>query len=350
MQEDNRQNHQSGDITLKELILKVREYFMEVLKYWWLIGLMCFITTSYFLYNHYKHVPLYNAELRFIVEGQGGSGGGLTSLLGSFGIKKGGKTNPYKILEVGKSSKLFKTIIFSKFSGDTTIANQLMKEYDLINKWSEQSVKYENFHFENDSMNRAIEKRVFKKLKRIVWGSPQNEALLKYYLDEEKGIYSIKSETVDEELSIALTNTFYNSIKQFFEDEVFENQKRSAEILSRKADSLKTVRTNKVYELARFEDRNHNILNRENMSRKTILMHEIQALALAYSELKKNHEMSDINLKNWQPFFIEIDRPFAPLPISGSSLIRNLVYGVLVGLFFGVLIIVFRKIYKEVMS
>lgn len=347
------QEHQYDDeITLKELILKVQEYIREVIKNWWLVALFCVFATGFFLYKHFTHVPEYTAELRFVVEGQGGVSGGLGGLLGTFGIKKGGSVNPYKILEVGKSNKLFEDIAFSTFEADTTIADKLLAEYDLVEKWSKKNEKYKDFRFVGDKMERPIEKKVFKNLRGMVWGSPENNknALSKLSLDEEKGIYSMNTSTTDESLSITMTNRFYQGIKQFFEDEIFENQKRSAEILAAKADSINNLRTSKIYQLARFEDKNRGLIYKENQSRRAVLTQEIQALGMAYAELIKNYEMTDVNLKDLQPLFMEIDRPFSPLKSSESSLLKNLILGLFLGGFFGSGVIVIRKIFKDIME
>lgn len=352
MQENTPHVHHDDEITLKELILKIQEYFREFLRSWWIIGLVCLCTTTFFLYGHFTHIPTYNAELRFVVEGQRGGGGGLSAILGSFGIKKGGKLNPYKIIEVGKSNKLFEDIIFTKYSGDTTVAEKILIEYNLVNKWSANDEDYQGFYFMNDAMERPIEKRVFKRLRNLVWGGSNNgeNAISRLTLDEEKGIYTLSTVSTSEKLGVILTNRFYQGIKLFFEEAIFENQKRSGEILAAKADSLNNLRMDKIYQLARFEDRNNGLMFKENSTKAAILRQDIQALAMTYAEVVKNYEMTDVNLKDLQPLFMEIDRPFSPIVPSHSSLLKNLILGLLLGGFLGIMLVTIRKIYKEVMN
>lgn len=351
MKENTRQVYYEDEVTLKELILKIQEYLREVVRNWKIIGLACLFTTMFFIYKHFTFIPTYNAELRFVVEGQGG-GGGLSSILGSFGIKKVGKVNPYKIIEVGKSSKLFEDVIFTKYSGDTTIADKILTEYDLVNKWSAKNEKYRGGHFINDTMKRHIEKSVFKRLHTLVWGGPNNtkNALSKLTLDEERGIYTLSTKSTSEKLGIVLTNRFYQGIKLFFEEAIFENQKRSGVILAAKADSLNNLRMEKIYQLARFEDRNNGLILKENSTKVAILSQEIQALGMTYAEVVKNYEMTDVNLKDLQPLFMEIDRPFSPIAPSHSSLLKNLILGLLLGGFLGIMLVTIRKIYSEVMN
>lgn len=341
--------YREDEITLKELILKIQEYGREVVKNWFLIGLIILPVLGFFMYKHYTHVPKYEAELRFVVEGQGGSGGGLSSLLGTFGIKKGGQANPYKILEVGRSSKIFEKVIFERIQ-EATFAERLLREFELLEKWSKINPNYVNFRFSDKTPKTLMEKSVFKKLKSLVWGGEKTKGLCSFSLNEDNGIYSIRCITPNDELSTGLTNSFYDRIKLFFEDEVFQNQKKSAEILAIKSDSINSLKNQKVYQLARFEDRNIGLISKETSTRKIILKQEIQALAMAYGELIKNYEMTDVNLQDLQPLFMEIDRPYLPIRPSNSSLLRNLVLGLFLGLFFGGSFVVLRKIYNDIMK
>lgn len=352
MQENTPNAHHNEDITLKELILKIQEYGRELIRNWFLIGLITLPVLGYFVYKHINFIPTYRAELRFVVEGQGGGGGGLSSILGSFGVKKGGNLNPNKILEIGKSNKLFESIVFKTYAGDTTLADRLVDEYYLLNRISKEKEDGLELNFEHYMLQSIQDKRTYKKLKKLVWGMPgkRDEALSIFSFDEEKGIYSLNTRATDEKLSIFLTEEVYKGIKNFFEEEMFENQKKSAEILSSKMDSIDKQKRSKAYELARFEDRNKGLLFSENGVRRKLLNQEIQALNIAYSELLRNYEMTDINLRNWQPLFMKIDSPFSPLPKKSSSLIINMIYGIICGIFIGILIVLFRRIFKDIMN
>ena len=65
----------SDEISLKELILKIQEYWKEIWKNWLLIGLITIPFIVLFVFKSLTHIPTYDAEVRFIVEGEGNSGG-----------------------------------------------------------------------------------------------------------------------------------------------------------------------------------------------------------------------------------------------------------------------------------
>lgn len=341
----------SDEVTLKEIILKVQEYIREIKANLWVLLLFVIPAVAFFLYSHFTHIPEYKAELRFVVEGQSGVRSGLGGVLGSIGINSGTTTNPYKILEVGKSSTIFEKVAFADLS-DQYIANQLLTEYELIEKWSKKSDVYKGFEYKDAFLKTDLDKRVYKKLHKLIWGTPlnQDEALSSFLLDEEKGIFTLSTKSTSEQLSIALTEKLYEGVKSFFEDEIFENQKKSAEILKFKVDSIYTLRGNKIYELAQFMDRNTDLIYNQNSSRIQLLKQEIQTLSSTYAELLKNYEMTDVSLKDIQPLFKELERPFTPIVPSRSSLLRSIIFGLVLGLFLGVIYLMFKKFYRDIMK
>ena len=350
MNESNQSN--TEEITLKELILKFKEYSKEIIKSWWIVGLFCLVTVIGFVYKHSTHIPVYKAELRFVVEGQSGGGGGLGSLLGSFGIAKGGKVNPYKIIEVGKSTNLLIKTLAHNLESEDMIANAILKEYDLTEEWSRKNPDFKSFKFQKDVnvSGSLVERSAIKRISTKIWGSKNVEPMTILKLNDETGIYTLSTEAITEELSLGITNRLYDEIKQFFEEEVFRNQKQLADILTMKADSINVLNESKIRQIARFEDSNRGVVSNQTMVTKRILTQESMALNVAYAEIMKNKEMTDVNLKDMQPLFMAIDTPFSPISTSTSSILLSIIKGLILGGFLSIFFIILRKIYRDVMS
>tara|TARA_B110000459_G_scaffold116319_1_gene128566 strand:+ start:1676 stop:2737 length:1062 start_codon:yes stop_codon:yes gene_type:complete len=342
----------SDEITLKELILKIREFANEVIKSWWIVAMFCMILVLGFVYKHYNFEPTYKAELRFVVEGQSNGGGGLSSLLGSFGIKKGGKVNPYKIIEVGKSTDILMELLSQNIESEENIANVILSEYDLVNKWSKKNNEFENFRFREkiSSSGSEVERNAIKRLRTIIWGNKKVTPLTNFELEEDTGIYTISTVAKNEQISIWITNTLYRKIKLFFEEEIFLNQKQLADILTMKADSIKTLNESKIRQLAKFEDRNRGVVSNQVLVTSRILAQESSALSFAYAEIIKNKEMTDVNLKDMQPLFMAIDTPFSPIPPTISSALIEVLKGIILGGFIAVIFVLARKIFREAMQ
>ena len=343
----------TDEITAKELIVKIKEFVDEIKSRWIIVFGITAICLAGYMYQHFNHVPKYDVQLRFVVEGQNG-GGGLNSLLGSFGIKKGGKVNPYKIIEVGKSSNILLDVLSQKMTDGEIMANAILKEYDLNEKWGKTNPDFLDFKFVSKvEINKDdLQNSVIRRLRNIIWGTKKskNPPLVAFSLNDETGIYSLESSTLSEGLSLELTEKLYAKIKKFFEDEVFLNQKQLADILTAKADSIRVLNVSKINELAKFEDRNRGTVNNVALVRKKVLSQENIALIAAYAEVMKNKEMTDVNLKDMQPLFMSIDTPYGPLSASKSSLVIAIMKGLVLGLFLSFIIIVFRKIYNDIMS
>lgn len=344
----------NDEITLRELIEKIKEYLSEVIQSFWTLLFFIAIFLGGFMYQHYAHITKYEAELRFVVEGQSGGSGGLSSLLGSIGIKKGGKVNPYKVIEVGKSTDLLIDVLSLNSKEGKLIIDILIDEYKLKEKWSESDPKFSELSFSSGIKidGNELQRKALKRIKKQVWGTEtyDESTIVNFSLDEDTGVYSIKVNSTDEELSLLLAEGIYDKTKSFFEEEVFINQKRLVDILTIKADSIRILNESKLRQIARLEDSNRGPVNKTSSVSSQILMQETYALTSAYSELVKNKEMTDVNMKDQQPLFMAIDIPFSPLNPHNSSLLTMILKGIFIGGFFATLFILIKKIYRDIMS
>ena len=347
----------NDELTLKELILKVQDYIWTIIRNWWIVVIFCAISVGGFLYKHYSSHLLYGATLKYVVEGQSGTGGGIANILGSIGMGKssGGAVNPYKLLEVFQGSELFLKVMSSKMPNGNLIANEILTEYNLIEEWSEVNPEYSGFKFseigELDDTD-ILKQKVIKNLRFHVLGSDvdRSSALTTLALDEEIGIYTLSTGSRSEAISLALTNAFYDEIRFFFEEEVFRDQKQIANILKEKKDSLQAVRNYRIRDLAKFENKNRSVIGKDLLAERTIMTMEQHAINEAYAQVMQNSELTDINSRNQKPLFVAVDRPFKPLSAVGSSLAKKIIIGFAIGIFLSFLFIIIRKMYRDIMS
>lgn len=346
-------SNQENPIVLKDLILLVQEFISYLFKRWYIIFGLMLILGGFFFYKHITSELKYKSELRFVVEGQNGTGGGLGGLLGSIGIRKSGGVSPFKIIEVGRSSSVFLKVISTKMDDGQLLGNKIIDVYELQDAWEKSNSNLKGFYFTDDFLTRETtlkERKAIRTLLKKFWSKDTEVALCSFNLNEEKGIYNITSKTINEDLSYEISTTLYQYIKDFFEEDIFINQKQFTEILTAKADSLKVLRDSKIRQLARFNSKNLGLVNTETSAEITILNSEQAVLNVALSEVVKNKEMADVNLKDIQPLFLAIDSPFKPLPVITSSLMMSLIMGAFIGFMLGVVILCVIKIYKDAMA
>lgn len=346
-----RENSYDNELTIKELILKFQEIVKELKSKWVFLLLFSIPFLVYYVYDHYSHVPEYSAKYTFVVEGQGGGSSGIAGILGSFGIGRSSKVNPYKIIEVGKSDLIFNKIAF-KDKDSNLLVNRIIDVYELRDKWSESNKDFEDFSFKSSKLKSRIEHSAMKRLKTRLWGNKKLEidGLAKFDLNEEMGIYNLEVTTISEELSLDIANYLFEDIKHFFDDEIFENQKKSVSVLKSKLDSLESLVTTKSYTLNSLKDQSHGIFRNENKTGMSVLANEIQALNMVRAEVLKNYELADVQLRDVKPLFMKLDTPYLPLTPSRSSLIRSIIMAFVISMFIGTIIILIRKFINDALK
>ena len=129
-----------------------------------------------------------------------------------------------------------------------------------------------------------------------------------------------------------------------------ENSINTTLVLREKADSIKNLITNKTAQMAAAQDRTLGLVMATPGVKKLTLEKEIQALTLAYAEVLKSYEVSDITLKDTKPLFLKLDESIAPLGSTSSSLYLNLIKAILSAFVVGGGMIIGRNIYQEIMA
>ncbi|HMS68990.1 MAG TPA: hypothetical protein PKD18_12670 [Saprospiraceae bacterium] len=341
------------EITLKELILKIKEYWYEVWRNWWLVGLVAAPVIAFFLYKHYNTIPLYNANVRYVVEGSGG-GGGISGLLGQFGIRRDSKVNPYKIQEVARSKNILRKVLFSKVDDDF-IANQLLEIYKYDESWAKGKDKsMVGFRFKNGDFKRndTLDNKIFMSLVGRMIGSEENRKniILNIGFEEDSGVYTHSISTPSEALSLNIMDSHYEAVRVFFEEEAIFSQASTVQILKIKADSLQMLINSKSYAAANIQDKSFGLVSAAPAVKGERLQREVSVLSLALAEVIKSYEIADINLRDIKPSFLQIDMSLPPIKATESSLLISIVKGGLLGFLLAVSFVIARKIFRETMD
>jgi len=345
-------NIQDDEITLKELILKIKEFVIELLRKWYIILLLTIPAVAYFYYKHINHDVTYTAETKFIIEGQ--SGGGVSNLLSQFGLRGGGggsKTNPYKVMEVAKSKLTVRDLLFKQDEGDF-IANHILRDYQLIELWSKKKPEFKDFKFTSgdyENFTTLQNKVLLALIGKVIGSKTEKNPILGFSYDEDSGIFKYNITTKNEDLTLQIIDESYKYIVSFFETDLLLSQGKSTQILKSKADSIKTLIDRKIYQVARISDQSQGLQLQTPNSGKMILEGELLALKTAYGEILKSYEISDVGMQDTKPLFIKLDEPIPPLEPLKSSLLISLIKGILLGGLLGASIVIFMKIIRDAM-
>lgn len=142
-------NNQSDEISLKELIQKIGEWYRYLKTQWWKIAIAGIIGGVIGFVYAWMQPITYTAKTTFVVEeAKSGSSslGGLASLAGQFGVDVGGSSggglfSGDNILLYFKSKSLTREVLLSKY--DSTSNKSLLDQYAEIYKLKESWQKSE---------------------------------------------------------------------------------------------------------------------------------------------------------------------------------------------------------------
>lgn len=348
------------ELSLKELILKLQDFFKEVILHWKFILLINILFISLMLYSTLKQPVLYPANITFMLDedDKGGLGGlgGLAASFGFGGMKKG-EFNLEKMLALAKSRNIIQQALFAKvnFQGkEDYYANHIIEKYSLHEEWKDSEILKDFTFFSHDStslFNRK-ENNALKFIHQLVIGSESQEPLLSSKINEDTGIVNMKISTTSEDLSIGLVNIIYEKLSTFYINKSVEQQQHSFNLTKFKTDSLYSALNSAQYRFFKVQDSNRNLSLKQYKAEELKLQTKVQILSIAYGKALENLEIADFSLRSQTPFIQSIDLPIAPLTSSKNLMtyIKNIILGGFLGSFLAISFIIGRKIFKDTMK
>jgi uncharacterized protein involved in exopolysaccharide biosynthesis len=342
---------EDDEITLKELIQKVQEYFWEVWANKKLLFLVPIPVVLFMLYQAFTTPKIYPATLTFMVNEDEGGGIGVLG-----GGAAGGKFNLDKILELSRTRKIMEEVILDKAPVDGQVdllANHIIRVNELHEDWKKSdNEKMHHFLFtQNDKQKFTdLENAVLLNLYGKMVGSEGQEGILSTGYGKETGIMKIKTQSRSEDLSIALANKVYEKLSNYYIKKTIEKQQKTYEVILQKVDSIKHLLDSKQYALANFKDSNRGLFTATAKVSETKLTQEVTALGMIYGKSLENLEMADFSLKIKTPFVQLIDAPVGPIEPVGKSKVMAIILGGILGAFLAITFILARKIYRDAMK
>lgn len=351
--------NQEDEISLREIILQVQEYFVYIGRNWKILLYFIAPLLVYMTYLAFVTPKKFTGELSFMVnEDEGSQLGGVADVLESIGLAGGSTNSEYnldKILELAKSRRILSRSLMKKGLIDDQedyFANHLIRSYELHKKWKRDKPKLVDFYFTRDSLpafNR-LENSAMKYLIDMLLGKQNDPPLLTTAVLENSGIMTMEMVSVNEQLSVQLLNIIYTELSEFYIQQSTEKQRDIYEKVHQETDSLRMALASKEYELATFNDRNQGLITQRAQVRKDQLSREVFLLNTMYSEAASNEEVAKFALKKKTPFIQPIDTPTVPLKLTKPSLLKNTLLAILLGVILGSLFLSGRKLYQDAMD
>lgn len=351
---------EADEISLKELILKLREWYRYLMSRWRIIMIAGVLGGILGLTYAWFQKPLYIATTTFVLEGGEGGGGGLgqySGIASMVGIDVGGGGGGIfqgdNIIELYKSRTMIEKTLLSTVVIDgknQLLINRYIDFNNLRRLWGNKP-ELDKINFDSE------DGKIFTRIQDSILGTMVNE-IKKEYLsiskpDKKLSIIRVDVKSRDESFSKTFNDQIVRNVNDFYIQTKTKKSLENIGILQLKADSVRSVMNGAIYSAATVADATPNLnvtrqIQRAAPIQRSQFTAEMNKTILG--ELVKNLEMSKIALRKETPLIQVVDQPVFPLEKVKFSKSRGIILGGFLFGFITLIILLFNKILKSIMA
>jgi len=344
-----------GQISLKELIADIKEWYVYLLSQWKIIVLAGFIGAILGIAYSLSKKPVYTASLSFALEDEksGGSLGGALGLASSFGFDLGGSGGSIfsgsNLVELFKSrSMVEKTLLTPVVVDDKTIslAEMYIQNKEWRDKW-EDKPQFKNIQFLPNS-NRKYFTRVHDSIFGVIYADLSKNSLSVAQKDKKIAIISMDVSTTNELFSKYFCEALAQQVGQFYVATKSKKARMNMAILQRQTDSIRAELNSAITGVAVANDNTFNLNPALNVRRAPSARRQVdvQANTAILTELVKQTELAKVTLRKETPLIQVIDRPILPLAKERFGKAKGILMGGFLAGFLVVMGLILKRIFK----
>lgn len=351
-------SNQDDEISLKELVLQLKEWWKYLLSKWLVILIAGVIGGMIGLAYSFMKKPVYIARLTFALEEDKGSGlgsyAGLASQFGiDIGVNGGGAFSGDNLLELMKSRTMIERTLLSSVNESgkgPSLAEYYIDFNRLREKWKDEP------ELVNVSFPANADRSKFSRMQDSILNT-FTESLRKKNISVEKtdkklSIIAVTCKSEDELFSKSFTEGLVGEVTNFYTKTKTGRSQKSVSVLQLKSDSLRKELDKAMYGRAMAVDQTLNL----NPARQTATVPsqrksaDIQVLGTAYGEVVKNLEISKMALMRDTPLIQIIDEPIFPLEKKKVGKIFGVIVGGFLTVFITTLGLIINKLFKKILQ
>ena len=316
-----RQAADDEDITLKEIVLKIRELLVFFLSKSWVLALFAFVGGVLgFGYAHFTRQVTYESRLSFAIEEKGSSPSGIAGFASQFGVEvDGGNTG---LLSSGNISTLLQS--------DRIVQAALLCRQDdlpqgcLANLYLERMDKKERQGVAARGFALGMPRDSFSLAEESLLRAITNDVKQKIAINREKtaSFVDLTVVDIDEDFAWRLSATLLREAIELYTEIKVGRLRRSIALLESRQDSLQRLMISRMASVAASSDRSLGILQTAPLVGESRRKMELELLTALYAEVSKNLELSKFSLQQTEPVIERIDIPYKPLTIHGKGRAR----------------------------
>jgi hypothetical protein len=356
--QNNNLNNSEEEVSFKDLLKQAGEWMRYLLSKWIFIIVFGLIGGGLGYTYAYLKKTVYIANTTFVLEeGSGGRGGfgGLGGLASMAGLDIGGSDGGdifqgENILEVYKSRQMIQKTLLTNVNYEGKKILLIDRFIDMNNMRAAWAAKPElkNIDFK-DSAN-------FTRAQDSLIGAFVGDIRKKYLKvekpDKKLSIINAEVKSSDEFFSKTFNDAVVKNVNDFYTQTKTKKSLENIAILQSKADSVRNAMNGAITSAAVVDDITPN-LNPARSSQRVAPIQRSQFSAetnkAVLAELIKNLELSKMNLLKEKPLIQIIDSPIYPLNKEKFGKLKGLILGGILGGFFICLILVIKKVFKDVL-
>jgi uncharacterized protein involved in exopolysaccharide biosynthesis len=346
----------NDEITLKELLLKAKEWYTFLLSKWKTIVVSGIIGAVLGLsYSFYKK-PIYTATLTYALEDGKAAGGGLGSLASSFGFDiagAGGNSGAFSganLMELFKSRAMVEqTLLAPVIQNNKTIslAEMYIQDKKWREKWEEKPALKSITFLPNTDRTKFT--RAQDSIFGVIYNDLSKNALTVEQKDKKVAIGTITMKGTNElfaqQFNLALTKT----VTDFYIETKSKRAKENMDILVRQTDSIRAELNGAITGVAVANDNTFGLNPALNVKRVPSARRQVdvQANTAILTEIVKQAELAKVTLRKETPLIQVIDQPILPLPKEKFGKAKGILLGGILAGFLTILGLIVRRIFQE---
>ena len=351
---------ENDEISLKELIMKIKEWYQFLLTKWKLILLAGIIGGLIGFTYAYRQPTTYKAVLTFALEEEKGGGGmsGLGGLASQFGFDVGGSGGGAfagsNLIELMKSRLLVEKTLLNpiEVNGKTiSIAEYYIQINKMREAWHENAA-LKNIQFLPNADRASFTLQQDSILKGIFSSLTGPKNLTIGQKDKKASITSIEVVSLNENFSKIFCENLAKETSEYYVEIKSKKARMNVEILQKQTDSIRAELNAAMTGVAAATDNVFNLNSAMNVKRVPSARRQVdvQANTAMLTSLVTNLEMSKMALRKETPLIQIIDRPIFPLEKEKVGKLNSLILGGFLAGFLTILYLVFSSLYKKLIS
>jgi hypothetical protein len=349
----------NDEITLKELLLKAKEWYVFLLSKWKKIVLAGIVGALLGLGYSFTKKPIYTATLTYALEDGKAAGGGLGSLASSFGLDFGsagsnsGAFSGSNLMELFKSRAMVEQTLLAPVlqkSKTISLAEMYIKEKSWRENWDENPALKSITFLPNSDRTKFT--RAQDSIFGVIYSDLSKNALVVEQKDKKVAIGTITMKGTNEyfaqQFNLALTQTVTN----FYIETKSKRAKENMDILERQTDSIRGELNGAITGVAVANDNTFGLNPALNVKRVPSARRQVdvQANTAILNEIVKQTELAKVTLRKETPLIQIIDKPILPLPNEKFGKARGILLGGILAGFLTVLGFAIRRIFREIVG